>query len=175
MFNIYCLFLGKKFYNMNVITLADYLGKRYNKATEMLLGFAISISYLGWTAAQFIAFGYVLSHICGGLIDKQSAIVIGAIIPLLYTFKGGLSSVAINDFIQTIMIVAGLIITLLYVIKLDNINFSDVMNYALYNDNVDFEYNVHYPNIWVLFGAVLTMILGTVPQARYISTYHLKM
>ncbi len=157
------VFLGRKLYQMNVLTLADYLRHRYDKSTEIVLGIAISVSYLGWIAAQFLAFGFVVNHLFPEYISVNAGKIIGAVIVLAYTYRGGMMSVAINDFIQTFMIIAGLVFTY-SVIYLEGMDFTTLFQYAHDKDYLKWEYNEHYPNIWSIVVVLFAMILGSIPQ-----------
>jgi solute:Na+ symporter, SSS family len=157
------VFFGRKFYQMNVLTLADYLRHRYDKKTEIVLGFAISVSYLGWIAAQFLAFGFVINHLFPEYISVDGGKIIGAVVVLAYTYRGGMMSVAINDFIQTFMIIIGLVFTY-SVIYFEGMDFTTIFQYAHDKDYLKWEYNEHYPNIWAVVGVLFAMILGSIPQ-----------
>lgn len=160
---VIALFLGKIFYNLNVNTLADYLRKRYSQKAEVLFGFCISVSYLGWIAAQFIAFGLVLHFLSMGHISETMSKVIGAAVVLLITYRGGWMSVAITDFVQTIMIIGGLLYTL-FIITSDGHTVQGIVQYAIEHDKFDWKYNADYPHLWSVVGVVMAMILGTIPQ-----------
>ncbi len=157
------VFLGRKFYQMNVLTLADYLSSRYDKKTEVILGFAISVSYFGWIAAQFLAFGFVVNHLFPEHISVDTGKFIGAVVVLAYTYRGGMMSVAINDFIQTFMIIVGLIFTYT-IIYLEGMDFTTIFQYAHDQNYLKWEYNDHYPNIWSIVVVLFAMILGSIPQ-----------
>jgi SSS family solute:Na+ symporter len=157
------VFLGRKFYQMNVLTLADYLRHRYDKKAEIVLGFAISVSYLGWIAAQFLAFGFVINHLFPEYVSVDMGKILGAIVVLAYTYRGGMMSVAINDFIQTFMIIVGLVFTY-SVIYSEGMDFTTIFQYAHDKDYLKWEYNEHYPNIWAVVSVLFAMILGSIPQ-----------
>jgi Na+/proline symporter len=100
---------ARPFFRMDVLTLGDYFRGRYGRPTEIVLSLAIAFSYLGWIAAQFVALGLAFNVLSGGAIDMRAGIVIGAGIVLLYTMAGGMWSVALTDFFQAGVIVAGMI------------------------------------------------------------------
>ncbi len=107
-----CLFLvgaffAKRLYNMNILTFGDFFKVRFGKNVELVSSVLMFLSFLGWTAAQFVAWGIMLSSITG--IPVQQGIVIGAVIILIYTNIGGMWAVSLTDFVQTIVIVLGLV------------------------------------------------------------------
>ena len=101
------LFFAKRLYRMNLLTLGDYYRIRFNKTTEQIAAFFMIISYFGWIAAQMVALGIVMNQVFG--ISTTAGILIGSGIVIGYTFLGGMWSVSITDFVQTVMIIGGLI------------------------------------------------------------------
>ena len=115
-----CLFLAGLFYvrilrRMKLLTVADFFRTRYGPRAELLASVAIVPAYVGWTGAQFVAFGYILHALTG--IDTTLAIAIGAAIVVAYTIAGGMWAVAVTDFFQAIVLIAGLAILLPLVLK----------------------------------------------------------
>ncbi|PRY07372.1 SSS family transporter [Pontibacter ummariensis] len=101
------LFFSKKLYRMNLLTMGDYYRVRYNRTTEQIAAFFMIISYFGWIAAQMVALGIVMNQVFG--ISTPAGICIGSFIVVGYTFLGGMWSVSVTDFVQTVMIIGGLI------------------------------------------------------------------
>ncbi len=157
------LFFARRFYQMNLISLVDFFYNRYGKRVEILLGIAICLSYVGWIAAQFTAFGSLVSFMSGNLISLNGGIIIGVVIIVLYTFKGGMLAVAINDFIQAVIISASLAIMSFYIIPLAG-GIDPVLDYAAATERMAFRFDGDYPNFTYLAGVLLAMILGSIPQ-----------
>ncbi len=101
-------FFARAFYRMDLLTIGDFYHKRYNKTVEVVTSVAITISYLGWTAAQLTALGLTFSVLSGGAISLETGIYISAIIVLGYTIWGGMWSVALTDLFQSVVILIGL-------------------------------------------------------------------
>ncbi len=99
---------ARPFFRMDALTLGDYFRARYNRASEVALTLSIAFSYLGWIAAQFVALGLAFNVLSAGAIDTRTGIVVGALAVLLYTMAGGMWSVALTDFLQALLIIAGL-------------------------------------------------------------------
>lgn len=157
------LFFARRFYNMNVITIVDFFFNRYGKLVEMYAGLAIGLSYVGWIAAQFIAFGNVFSFMLKGSMSVETGIMLGALIIVIYTFKGGMLAVAINDFMQTVIISVSLIYMLFLVSSMAG-GFSEVLNFAVETHRTSIKFDADYPNYTFIFGVLFSMILGTIPQ-----------
>lgn len=104
------LFFAKRLYRMNLLTMGDYYRVRYNRLTEQIAAFFMVISYFGWIAAQMVALGIVMNQVFG--ISTAAGIIAGSLIVVTYTFMGGMWSVSVTDFVQTIMIIGGLIFIL---------------------------------------------------------------
>ena len=99
---------ARPFFRLDALTLGDYLRERYDRPTEIALSLCIAFSYFGWIAAQLVALGLAFDVLSGGAIDVRTGIVVGAAVVLIYTMAGGMWSVALTDFLQAAMIVAGL-------------------------------------------------------------------
>ncbi len=157
------IFFTRKFYNMNVITIVDFFYNRYGKIVEVLAGIAIGLSYVGWIAAQFIAFGGVFSFMLDGAMTVDVGIMLGAVIIVVYTFKGGMLAVAINDFMQAAIISLSLIYMLFLVSSMAG-GFYEVFNFAVQTHRTSLTFDADYPNYTFILGVLLSMILGTIPQ-----------
>jgi SSS family solute:Na+ symporter len=105
---IAALLFARLFYRMNLLTIGDFYKLRYGKAVEVLTSVAITLSYLGWTSAQMTALGLVIHVLSGGALELNQAIMMGALVVMIYTIFGGMWSVAFTDLFQTVVIVIGL-------------------------------------------------------------------
>lgn len=108
-----CLFLAglliaRPLYNQNLLTFSDFFRKRFGQRAEIISALFMVPSYLGWIAAQLVALAIVLQTVSG--LDRQVGVVLCAVIVLGYTYIGGMWSVSITDFVQTIAIVVGLVL-----------------------------------------------------------------
>jgi len=102
------LAFARPLFRLDVITLGDYFRARFDRGTDVALSVCIAFSYLGWIAAQFVALGLVLDVLSGGAIDMRAGVALAAVIALAYTMTGGMWSVALTDFLQAVMILAGM-------------------------------------------------------------------
>lgn len=108
-----CLFLvgtvfAKKIYKLNIITVSDLFKRRYGTSVEIISAIMMLLTFFGWIAGQFIGLG-ILVHVLFG-INLVASIVICMSIVAIYTVFGGMWSVAITDFVQSIVIVFGLVL-----------------------------------------------------------------
>ncbi|GIV43336.1 MAG: sodium:solute symporter [Bacteroidia bacterium] len=113
-----CLFLlgtffAKPLYRLNLMTFGDFYAQKYNKATELIASLALTLSYLGWIAGQIVALGVIFHEIIG--IPQIIGTFLGTSIVLLYTYYGGMWSVATLDALQNFVIVIGLLAILLFI------------------------------------------------------------
>ncbi|MDR6807586.1 SSS family transporter [Dyadobacter sp. BE34] len=102
------LFFARRFYKMNIITFCDFFRIRYGRNAELLSAILIIPSYFSWIAAQLLAMGIVLKVVLGW--SLLACILASSFVVILYTIWGGMWSISITDFIQTIMIIVGLLI-----------------------------------------------------------------
>lgn len=106
-----CLFLAglliaRPLYNLNLFTFSDFFRLRFSRAAEVTSAFFMVPSYFSWIAAQIVALSIVLNAVSG--LEREWGVLICTSLVLLYTYIGGMWSVTITDFVQTIAIVAGL-------------------------------------------------------------------
>ncbi|MDP2804612.1 MAG: sodium:solute symporter family protein, partial [Gallionellaceae bacterium] len=143
--------------------IGDYYRARYTREIELIMTICIMISYLGWVSAQVTALGLVFNMVTGGVIDQSTGMFIGTAIVLSYTMFGGMWSVALLDFVQMTVIMAGMLfIAVLVSGEVGGV--SNVVYHAEVAGKLKFFPEGGY-EVWVPFiGAGLTMMLGSIPQ-----------
>ena len=110
----------------NSLTLPEFFQNRYKDSKQVLLGASsvvIVIFFLVYTASALASGGKLFNSIFG--IDYHTALVIGALVILVYTFMGGFLAVCTTDFIQgTLMLVALLLVPIIayFMIGSGNVN-----------------------------------------------------
>lgn len=107
-----CLFLvgifyARPLYKLNILTFCDFFGIRFGEKSEVLSALLIIPSYFGWIAAQMVAFGLVWKQVTG--MELWTGILLCAAVVIVYTWMGGLWAVSITDFVQTVLIIGGLV------------------------------------------------------------------
>lgn len=89
---------GKKLNKMSLLTLPDFYYRRYGNGAEGISGILMMISFIVLVAGNFAASGFILSTVLG--IDFFWAMLIAAVVVLIYTYAGGLFSSAYTDIFQ---------------------------------------------------------------------------
>lgn len=158
------LFFAPKLYRLGLLTIGTYYRVRYNRAVEIFCSACIILSYLGWVSAQIAALGLIFNVITDGGVTQQTGMIIGAAIVLTYTIFGGMLSVAVLDFVQMIVIAAGLFF-IAWVVADQTGGVANVVQHADEAGKLKFFPEGGSYTVWVPFvGAWLTMMLGSIPQ-----------
>lgn len=101
-------FFARKLYSMNLLTLSDFFKIRYGKKTELVASICLAPPYVGYIAAQLVAMGLILNVVTG--MELWVGVVSSAVVVTLYTYIGGMWAISITDFIQSIIIIVGLVV-----------------------------------------------------------------
>lgn len=107
-----CLILAGLFYvrmmrRMGLTTIAEFFTKRYGQAAGSIAALCTIPTYVGWVASLMVAFGRIIQTLTG--FDATMAIVVGAVIVLIYTTAGGMWAVTLTDFLQVSVLIIGLL------------------------------------------------------------------
>jgi sodium/proline symporter len=95
----------------NAMTLPEFFGNRYHDKKKILLGISsviIVIFFLVYTASALASGGKLFNSVFG--INYHYALLIGAIVILVYTFLGGFLAVCTTDFIQGMLMLIALLV-----------------------------------------------------------------
>lgn len=157
------LFFAPLLYRMNLLTIGDYYRARYNRVVELIMTICIMISYLGWVSAQVTALGLVFNMVSGGGVDQQTGMYIGTGIVLAYTMFGGMWSVALLDFVQMTVIMAGMLL-IAVLVSGDAGGVSHVVDHAQAAGKLQLFPRGGYEEWGPFIGAGITMMLGSIPQ-----------
>ncbi len=108
-----CLFLvgalyARPLYRLQVLTFNDFFRIRFSRRAELISAVFMIPSYFGWVAAQLVAMAILLNAIAG--LTLLQGIGLCTLIVVCYTYIGGMWAVSVTDFVQAIMIVAGLLL-----------------------------------------------------------------
>lgn len=104
---LFGLFFARKLYRMNLLTLGDFFKVRFGKRTELVASIFLAPPYVGYIAAQLVAMGLILNVVVG--LEIWEGVVISSVVVTFYTYIGGMWAISITDFIQSIIIIAGLL------------------------------------------------------------------
>jgi solute:Na+ symporter, SSS family len=100
--------LARPLWEMKLLTLADFYGRRFGTRTERLSAVLMIPTYFGWIAAQFVALAHLLELIFG--LDPMIGILLVAIVGVAFTLLGGMWSVTMIDAAQITIVAIGLIV-----------------------------------------------------------------
>ena len=101
-------FFARKLYNMNLLTLGDFFKVKYGRKTELVASIFLAPPYIGYIAAQLVAMGLILHAVTG--IPLWQGVVTSSLVVTIYTYIGGMWAISITDFVQTIVIIVGLVV-----------------------------------------------------------------
>jgi SSS family transporter len=104
------LFFVRILRRMRLLTVTDLFEIKYGTLAGMISALALLITYVGWTGAQLVAFGFILHTLTG--ISTTAGMMAGTVIVLAYTTAGGMWAVALTDFVQILILVVGLVLML---------------------------------------------------------------
>lgn len=154
------LFYARKLYRTNLLTFCDYFRERYGRKAEVVSALLMIPSYFGWIAAQIVAMGIVINTVMG--VPHGTAMIASGLIVMAYTYMGGMWSVSITDFIQTIMIIIGIVVIAVIVVN-DAGGLQTVIDRApagtfRFLPEKDWNSWLHYLAAWFTIG------LGSIPQ-----------
>ncbi len=115
---VLCLLLvgfvySRKMYRLNILTIGDVFEQKFGEKIEILASFLMILSFVGYIAAQLLALGLLLTVLFG--ISLPVAVVVSALVVTTYTIAGGMLAVSLTDFIQSIMIIVGLIAIAIFI------------------------------------------------------------
>jgi len=157
------IFFAARLYRMTLLTISDFFRERYGRSVEVVCSLIIMLSYLGWVSAQVTALGLVFNLLSGGAISIPVGMVIGVVSVLAYTLFGGMWSVALTDFIQMIILVAGLSILAVFAGHMAG-GADKVVALAVSRDMFNFLPEPSFKDVVFFIAAAITMMLGSIPQ-----------
>ncbi|MBM4445827.1 MAG: hypothetical protein FJ023_00505 [Chloroflexi bacterium] len=92
------LWFAKPLNRMNMITLADFYYRRYNKPVEVIVSLLMAFSFIILVAGNMAGAAWIMTYIFE--IPYITALAIMSVLVLAYTFSGGLFSCAATDMVQ---------------------------------------------------------------------------
>jgi SSS family transporter len=101
------LVFAHKLWRHGIQTFADFFRQRYSARVERLAAVLLIPGSVLWAAAQIRGFGQIVGSASG--LDLETALTLAAIAVIVYTVLGGLLADVYTDFIQSIVVVAGLV------------------------------------------------------------------
>jgi SSS family transporter len=108
------LFFARLFRRLRIMTVADFMDQRYGTVAAMAITAVQLFANILWVGAMLVAFGLVAEQLTG--LPMETGIVAGALVIFLYTAIGGMWAVAMTDFVQMIIVFAGLVVLFVVVL-----------------------------------------------------------
>ena len=157
---LFGLFFVRKLYNMNLLTLGDFFKVRYGKKIELVASAFLALPYVGYIAAQLVAMGLILNVVTGMVLWQ--GVVVSAFVVTLYTYVGGMWAISITDFIQSIIIILGLLV--LTIVLADKVGGVGVVIEAMPVENFRFLPHLDFKEVTSYIAAWCVLGLGSIPS-----------
>lgn len=157
---LFGLFFARKLYNMNLLTLGDYFKVRYGRKTELVACVFLAPPYVGYIAAQLVAMGLILNVVTG--LAVWQGVVISALVVTFYTYIGGMWAISITDFVQSIIIILGLL-ALAIVLSREAGGVMNVMQ-EVHPENFRFFPKTEWKDMTLYVAAWSVLGLGSIPS-----------
>src|SRR5699024_973734 len=117
-----------------VFTLPDMMEVRYSKSVAIWTTIFSFVGLIGGAGGSILGIGIILNSTLG--IDTNLAILITAVVTIVYTTFGGLMGVAWTDWAQSVIMVLGLILVVIFGIILIEPNFGPVESFTNVTDSL---------------------------------------
>jgi SSS family transporter len=104
---------SRRMYRLNMYTIGDLFRRQFGQSIEVLASIMMIVNFLAYSAAQMVALGLLFQTLSG--LSLPYCIFLGFLIVLGYTYLGGMWAVSLTDFIQSILIILGLIVIAYYI------------------------------------------------------------
>ncbi|GAB4247919.1 MAG: sodium:solute symporter family protein [Saprospiraceae bacterium] len=99
--------VARPLYRLNILTFNDFYRIRFGRKAEIVSAVFMIPSYLGWIAGQMVAMAVIINVLTG--IPLFWGVAACTVVVVIYTYVGGMWAVSITDFVQTIMIIVGIL------------------------------------------------------------------
>lgn len=153
-------FYAGKLYKLNLLTLGDFFRIKFGRTTELVASVFLAPPYLGYIAAQLVAMGLIMNVVTG--LAVWEGVVISAVVVTIYTYIGGMWAISITDFIQTVIIIFGLLIlSIVLAVKAGGV--SAVMS-QVPEENFKFLPALEWKEVTAYIAAWSVLGLGSIPS-----------
>lgn len=106
------VFLIPTLYKSGIVSVYEYLEKRFSRGTRVLLSLVFQISRAFATSVMIYAIALILASVIG-IPFWQTVLGIG-VVTIIYSYQGGMKAVVYGDMIQMIILFGGIILCLVY-------------------------------------------------------------
>lgn len=100
---------------INAVTIPEFFSKRFKdnaRVLSLIAALIIIVFFVPYTASGFSACGKLFSSLFG--VDYKIAMIVSAIVIVLYTTLGGFSAASMTDLIQSIIMTIALIVVVMF-------------------------------------------------------------
>jgi SSS family transporter len=105
-------FLVPGLYRSGVVSIYEFLEKRFGLSTRLLLSLVFQVSRAFATAVMIYAVALIIMSVIG--IPLWQTILVIGLVTLMYSYQGGMKAVVYGDMIQMIILFGGIIICMVY-------------------------------------------------------------
>jgi SSS family transporter len=102
------IYLVPKLYKSGIVSIYEYLEKRFGRSTRVLISIVFQVSRAFGTGVMIYAVALILMSVLG--IPFYQTILIIGVITVIYSYQGGMSAVVYGDMIQMIILLGGIVI-----------------------------------------------------------------
>lgn len=136
-------FIIPPLYKSGIVSIYEYLERRFSKSTRKLISVVFQISRALGTGVMVFTMALIIQAVVG--ISFHWTLLIISIVTLIYSYQGGMKAVVWGDAIQMIILFSGLIICLIigyYLMKdtgdfkgfdVNRLQVIDLSNFGLFN------------------------------------------
>ncbi|CAB3993446.1 high-affinity choline transporter 1-like, partial [Paramuricea clavata] len=153
------LLFAEKMRSRKYVTMLDPFQEKYGSRVGGLMYIPALLGEIFWSGAILSALGASISVVVN-VIDNTTAITVSAAIAVLYTFVGGLYSVAYTDVVQLICIFVGLWLTIPFALT-----HSAVSSITTSKKTWIGEWDSKFTGVWL--DSALLLIFGGIPWQVY--------
>lgn len=112
---LFGLFFAAILRRKGYMTVSDFFRDRYGGGMELASAIVQTIAYMGWMASLLLSFGTIFKVFLG--LPYTYGLLLGTIVTVVYTTLGGMWSVAVTDFFQSMLLIIGILILLPFTIS----------------------------------------------------------
>ena len=105
-------FLVPGLYRSGVVSIYEFLEKRFGLSTRLLLSLVFQVSRAFATAVMIYAVALIIMSVIG--IPLWQTILVIGLVTLIYSYQGGMKAVVYGDMIQMIILFGGIVICMIY-------------------------------------------------------------
>lgn len=154
------LFYVRPLYRKGYISLGEFIKDRFGTKNEKIFSVLLVLSYLSWIAGQFTALGILIELLFD--IPFVFSVLIAFAMVTVFTTMGGMWAISISDFVQSIIIICGMILALYFLVN--QAGGWDKVWQAIPESHFNFLPERSFKDYLYALAALLTLGLGSIPS-----------